>query len=135
MTVDSTLEIFVRLGGLAHRWSEQHVSNCCVNLCRGFKQVFTMIAVATSLLITVFLLIRRLKKLPKYYVIQIMDNFGRDIILENLRVTFSMYDVATSYLQFYGVLYEGQYRFRVTQFRRIVCVNAIQEENVPYNHS
>jgi hypothetical protein len=36
-----------------------------------------------------------------------------------LRLTFSRYDVAKSYLQFYEALYEGQYRFRVTQFIEI----------------
>jgi hypothetical protein len=107
MTVDMILEIFVRLGGLVYRWFEQYVFNYFVNLGRGFEQVFAMIAIATFLLISVFLLIRRLKKLPKYYVIQIMDNFGRNINLEDLRVTFSTYDVAISYLQFYGALYEG----------------------------
>jgi hypothetical protein len=68
-----------------------------------------MSAVAIFLLITVFVLIRRLKKLQKYYVIQIVDSFGRNIILEDLRVT----------LQFYEALYEVQYRFRVTQFKNI----------------
>jgi hypothetical protein len=119
MTVGSIFEIFVRLVGLAYRWFEQYVFNYFVNLGRGFEQVFAMIAVATFLLITVFLLIRRLKKLQKYYVIQIIDNFGRNIILEDLRLTFSRYDVAKSYLQFYEALYEGQYRFRVTQFIEI----------------
>jgi hypothetical protein len=49
------------------------------------------------LLITVFLLIRHAKKLPKYYVIEIVDTFGRNIILEDLRINFSTYDAAKSY--------------------------------------
>lgn len=61
MTVDMILEIFVRLGGLVYRWFEQYVFNYFVNLGRGFEQVFAMIAIATFLLIFVFLLIRRLK--------------------------------------------------------------------------
>ena len=73
-----------------------------------------MIAIITFLLLAVFLLIRQAKKLPEYYFIQIVDIFGRSIILEDLRVNFSTYDAAESYSQFYSVLFREQYRFQVT---------------------
>jgi hypothetical protein len=123
MIFDSILEIFVRFVGLAYRWFEHYVFNYLVNFGRSFEQVFVMIAIAAFLLITVFLLIRRSKKLPKYYVIQIVDIFGKNIILGDLRVTFSTYDAAKSYSQFYSALYDGQYRFQVTGCRRIVNKN------------
>ena len=120
MIFDSIIEIFLGFGSMLYRLLGQYVFNYVVNLGRGFEQVFVVVAVAIFLLITVFLLVKRLKKLPKYYVVQIVDNSGKKIMLENLRVTFNTYDVATSYSQFYEALYNGQYRFRVTQFRRIV---------------
>ncbi|MGI8834050.1 MAG: hypothetical protein ACR2IS_15615 [Nitrososphaeraceae archaeon] len=55
-----------------------------------------------------------MKKLPKYYVIKIVDIFGRSIILEDLRLNFSTYDAAKSYSQFYSALFAEQYRFQVT---------------------
>ena len=61
----------------------------------------------------VFILIKHAKKLPKYYAIEIVDVLGRNIILEDLRLNFSTYDVAKSYSQFYDMLYGGRYRFRV----------------------
>ena len=123
MVFDSLIEIFVRFGGLAYGWLEQYVFNYFVNFGRSFEQVFVMIAMAAFLLITVFLLIRRSKKLPKYYVIQIVDIFGKNIILGELRVAFSTYDAAMSYSQFYSALYDGQYRFQVTGCSRIVNKN------------
>jgi hypothetical protein len=114
MIFNSIVETSVRFGSLLYRWFEQYVINYIVNFGKGFEQVFVMIAIITFLLLTVFLLIRQAKKLPKYYVIEIVDIFGRSIILDDLRVNFSTYDAAESYSQFYSALFGEQYRFRVT---------------------
>jgi hypothetical protein len=117
MIFDSIIEIFVRYGGVLYRWFEQYVLNYFVNFGKGFEQVFVMLAIITFLLITVILLIKKAKKLPKYYVIEIVDIFGRTIILEGLRVNFRTYDAAKSYSQFYSALFGEQYRFQVTGSR------------------
>ena len=114
MIFDSIIETSVRFGSVLYRWFEQYVINYFVNFGKGFEQVFVMIAIITFLLLAVFLLIRQAKKLPKYYVIQIVDIFGRSIILDDLRVNFSTYDAAKSYSQFYSALFGEQYRFQVT---------------------
>jgi hypothetical protein len=117
MIFDSIIEMFVRYGGVLYRWFEQYVFNYFVNFGKGFEQVFVMLAIITFLLITVILLIKKAKKLPKYYVIEIVDIFGRTIILEGLRVNFRTYDAAKSYSQFYSALFGEQYRFQVTGSR------------------
>jgi hypothetical protein len=117
MIFDSIIEIFVRYGDVLYRWFEQYVFNYFVNFGKGFEQVFVMLAIITFLLITVILLIKKAKKLPKYYVIEIVDIFGRTIILEGLRVNFRTYDAAKSYSQFYSALFGEQYRFQVTGSR------------------
>ena len=114
MIFDSIIETSVRFGSVLYRWFEQYVINYFVNFGKGFEQVFVMIAIITFLLLAVFLLIRQAKKLPEYYFIQIVDIFGRSIILEDLRVNFSTYDAAKSYSQFYSALFGEQYRFQVT---------------------
>jgi hypothetical protein len=131
MIFDSIIETSVRFGSLLYRWFEQYVFNYFVNFGKGFEQVFIMIAIITFLLLTVFLLIRQSKKLPKYYVIQIVDIFGRSIILDDLRVNFSTYDAAASYSQFYNALFGEQYRFRVTRYklRRNYASNRIKKRN------
>ena len=131
MIFDSIIETSVRFGSLLYRSFEQYVINYIVNFGKGFEQVFVMIAIITFLLLTVFLLIRQAKKVPKYYVIEIIDIFGRSIILDDLRVNFSTYDAAESYSQFYSVLFGEQYRFRVTgsKLRRNYASNRIKKRN------
>jgi hypothetical protein len=131
MIFDSIIETSVRFGSLLYRWFEQYVINYFVNFGKGFEQVFVMIAIVTFMLLTVFLLIRQAKKLPQYYVIQIVDIFGRSIILDDLRVNFSTYDAAESYSQFYSALFGEQYRFRVTvsKLRRNYASNRIKKRN------
>ncbi len=116
MIFDSIIETSVRFGSLLYRWFEQYVFIYFVNFGKGFEQVFVMTAIITFLLLSAFLLIRKAKKLPEYYVIQIVDTFGRSIILDDLRVNFSTYDAAESYSQFYTALFGEQYLFRVTGY-------------------
>ena len=132
MIFDSIIETSVKFGSLFYRGFEQYVINYLVNFGKGFEQVFVMIAVITFLLLTVFLLIRQAKKQPKYYVIQIVDIFGRSIILDDLRVNFSTYGAAESYSQFYSVLFGEQYRFRVTgsTLRRNYASNRIKKKKL-----
>jgi hypothetical protein len=131
MIFDSIIEIFVRYGGVLYRWFEQYVFNYFVNFGKGFEQVFVMLAIITFLLITVILLIKQVKKLPKHYVIKIVDIFGRTIILEDLRVNFRTYDAAKSYSQFYSALFGEQYRFQVTgsKLRRNYASHRIRKRN------
>jgi hypothetical protein len=131
MIFDSIIETSVRFGSLLYRSFEQYVINYIVNFGKGFEQVFVMIAIITFLLLSVFLLIRQAKKLPKYYFIEIVDIFGRSIILDDLRVNFSTYDAAESYSQFYSALFGEQYRFRVTgsRLRRNYASNRIKKRN------
>jgi hypothetical protein len=82
-----------------------------------------MLAVTIFVLITTFALIKRVKKLPKSYVIVVLDRLGRKIILKDLRVNFSTYNAAVSYSQFYRTLYGGQYVFKVTGSLKIANEN------------
>lgn len=121
MLFDSIIETFVRLVGLVCRWFEQYVISYFLNFGRGFEQVFVLVAIVTFLLITVFLLIKHAKKLPKYYHIEIKDVCGRKIVMEGVKVSFSTYDAAKSYSQFYSTLYKGEYEFRVKGYNRILA--------------
>jgi hypothetical protein len=107
------IEESIKFFGVAYRWLEQYVINYFVNFGRGFEQALILLAVIAFTLIMVFILIKHAKKLPTYYVIEIVDVLGRNIMLEDLRLNFSTYDVAKSYSQFYDMLYGGRYRFRV----------------------
>ena len=123
MILDSILEASFRFICFIYKLFEQYLVNNLVNFGRGFEQIFVMLAVTIFVLITIFILINRVKKLPKTYVIVVLDRLSRTIILKDLRVKFSTYNAAVSYSQFYGVLYEGQYIFQVTSSKKIGSEN------------
>ena len=89
MILDSILEASIRFFTLVYKLFEQYLVNNFINFGRGFEQIFVMLAVTIFVLITIFILIKRVKKLPKSYVIVVLDGFGRKIILKDLRVKFS----------------------------------------------
>jgi hypothetical protein len=66
-----------------------------------FKHIVVLIAAIIFLLITVFITIRQVKKLPLSYTIQILDSHGERIILTDLRLHFRKLEVAESYARFY----------------------------------
>ena len=117
MIFDSFIGPSVRLGEVAYRLLEQYVLNQLINFGKGFEQAVILIAVTAFLLITIAILIKHVKKLPKYYVIETVDLYGRNIIPHGLKLTFRTYDAATSYSQFYQSLYGRQYQFRVAGLR------------------
>ena len=120
MIFDFMIEESLKSFGFIYRWFEQYVVNYFVNFGKGFEQVFIMLAVIAFTLLMVFILIRHVKKLPKYYVIGVVDLCGGNIILEDLKVNFNRFDVAKSYSQFYQMLYGPKYRFRVIGSNGIV---------------
>ena len=75
MILDSILEASFRFFSLVYKLFEQYLVNNFVNFGRGFEQIFVMLAVTIFVLITIFILIKRVKKLPKSYVIVVLDSF------------------------------------------------------------
>ena len=57
------------------------------------KHIVVLIAAIIFLLITMFITIRQLRKLPLSYTIQILDNRGERIMLTDLRLNFRRYEV------------------------------------------
>jgi hypothetical protein len=119
MILDSILEASVRFFSFVYKLFEQYVVNYFINFGRGFEQIFVMLVITIFMLITIYILIKRVKKLPKSYVIVAFDCTGRKTILKDLRVKFSTYNTALSYSQFYHELYGGQYVFHVTRSMNI----------------
>lgn len=87
------------------------------------KHVVVFVAAIIFLLITVFITIRQVKKLPLSYTIQILDNHGERIILSDLRMHFKTYEVAESYAHFYRDMYrQQQYKFKVVGLKKEVVL-------------
>src|ERR687885_551208 len=106
--------IFAKVFGIVYRWLHDYLVIYIVSFAKGFEMAIIVIAVISFLLLNLFLTIRYLKKLPKYYVIEIVDVYGNKAAIEGLRVLFATYDAAESYARFYQDIYKDQYKFRVT---------------------
>ena len=63
---------------------------------------------------------KQLKKLPKYYVIEIEDVYGNRAAVDGLRTNFTTFTAAKSYAQFYTNMYGQQYKFRIAGRNRIL---------------
>jgi hypothetical protein len=116
---DLIINTFVALFGIAYRWLEQNVINYVLNFVRGFEHVLVMFVAVAFLLITVYIIVNHVKRLPKSYIIEIVDVFGERVNIDSLRHSFTTYEAAKSYSQFYTNLYGKQYKFRVVGRNRI----------------
>ena len=120
MLFDLITSAFVMAFGLAYRWLDENVISYIMNFFRGFEQALVMLTVITFLLIMVYMMIKHVKRLPKSYGIEIVDIFGKKIVLDGLRLDFLTYAAAKSYSQFYTNLYGERYQFQVIGRNRIV---------------
>lgn len=119
--------------GLAQRWLEQNVLNYILNFIRGFEQAFVMISVIAFLLVILYMTFKHVKRLPKSYVIEVLDVFGHKIIIEGLRINYGTYDAAKSYSQYYANLFGKQYKFLVSGSNRILADHIHRKMSLPSN--
>jgi hypothetical protein len=113
MLFELLITLFAKVFGVAYRWLHDYVVIYLVNFARGFEMAIIVIVVISFLLFNLFLTIRYLRKLPKYYVIEVVDAYGNKVAIEGLRLLFATYDAAKSYSLFYQDIYKDQYKFRI----------------------
>jgi hypothetical protein len=89
-----------------------------VTTAKSFEYVIVFCCVILFLLITVYITLRQARKLPKSYIVEVVDVNGQKVAPDGLRLVFRTYDVAESFAQFYRDSYNGQYRF---------CVNGVRD--------
>jgi fumarate reductase subunit D len=120
MLFDFITSTFVLAFGLAYRWLDQNVISHILVFVRSFEQALVMLTVIAFLLIMVYMMIKHVKRLPKSYEIEIVDIFGKKMVIDGLRLQFGTFAVAKSYSQYYTNLYGNPYQFRVVGRNRIV---------------
>ena len=120
MLFDFITSTFVLAFGLAYRWLDQNVISHILVFVRSFEQALVMLTVIAFLLIMVYMMIKHVKRLPKSYEIEIVDIFGKKMVIDGLRLQFATFAVAKSYSQHYTNLYGNPYQFRVVGRNRLV---------------
>ena len=109
------LDLFMiaRVFNILYTWLEHNIIDNILNFSKVFGNMLVLVSVVIFLLILAYITIKHLKKLPKFYSIDITDIDGNNIILEGIRTKFTTYDAAESYSEFYRDLYNKQYKFHV----------------------
>jgi hypothetical protein len=98
---------------IAYTCLNQNVITHVINFVRGFEAAIIVIAAILFLLISIAITLRNVKKLPKSYVVEILDLYGKKTSIDSLRQVFATYDAAESYARFYREIYGKQYKFKV----------------------
>jgi len=122
--VDEVIEfvgiIVIKLLLLVSKWIEEYVINNVLEFVKGFEHVLMVLTVVAFFLIIIYMTTKQLKKLPKYYVIEIEDVYGNEAAVDGLRINFTTFTAAKSYAQFYTNLYGQQYKFRIVGRNRLL---------------
>lgn len=112
--------IVIRLLSFFSKWIEEYVINNVLEFVKSFEHVLMVLTVVAFFLIIIYMTMKQLKKLPKFYVIEIEDVYGNKAIVDGLRTNFTTFTAAKSYTEFYTNLYGQQYKFRIVGRNRIL---------------
>jgi hypothetical protein len=122
--VDSVIDyvglIVLRLLSFSSKWLEEYVINNVLEFVKSFEHVLMVLTVVAFFLIIIYMTMKQLKKLPKYYVIEIEDVYGNKAAVDGLRTNFTTFTAAKSYAQFYANMYGQQYKFRIVGRNRLL---------------
>jgi hypothetical protein len=113
MLFEFVVSIFVKTSAAVFKWLDQNMLVYILTTAKGFEYVIVFGCAILFLLITVFITLRQARKLPKSYIIEVVDVCGQKVTPDGLRLVFSTYDAAESYAQFYRGSYNEQYNFRI----------------------
>lgn len=113
MLLDSILAIFTQSFGLTYSWLNDNLIGPFLAFTRGFEFAIIFMAAALFFAISVFLLLKQAKKLPKSYTVEIVNVYGQVVSIDGVRQTFTTHDAAESYARMYRSNFGHQYRFRV----------------------
>ena len=118
MLFEFVVSIFFRASTSIFKWLDQNMLVYVVTTAKSFEYVIVFCCAILFLLITVYITLRQARKLPKSYIVEVVDVNGQKVTPDGLRLVFRTYDVAESFAQLYRDSYNGQYRF---------CVNGVKD--------
>ena len=113
MLFELVISILARLSATIFKWLDQNILVYILTTAKNFEYIIAFCCAILFLLITVFITLRQARKLPKSYIVEVVDMYEQKIMPDGLRLSFKTYEAAESYAQFYRNSYNGQYKFRV----------------------
>jgi hypothetical protein len=113
MLFEFVVSIFVRSSASIFKWLDQNMLVYILTSAKKFEYIIVFSCAILFLLITVFITLRQARRLPKSYIVEVVDVYGQKLTPDGLRLVFKTHDAAESYAQFYRDSYNGQYTFHV----------------------
>jgi hypothetical protein len=113
MLFELIISIFVKVSTNIFKWLDQNILVYFLTTAKSFEYVIVFCCAILFLLITVYITLKQARKLPKSYIVEVVDVYGQKVTPDGLRLAFNTYDAAESYAQFYRDSYNGQYKFRI----------------------
>ena len=113
MLFEFVVSIFVRVSVNIFKWLDQNMLVYILTTAKSFEYVIVFCCAILFLLITVYVTLRRARRLPKSYIVEVVDVYGQKVTPDGLRLVFRTYDAAEGFAQFYRDSYNTQYKFRV----------------------
>lgn len=117
MLFELVVSLFIKVSTNTFNWLYQNVLVYIFTTAKNFEYVIVLCCAILFLFITVFITLRQARKLPKSYIVEVVDMYGQKATPDGLRLAFMTHDAAESYAQFYRNTYGEQYKFRVIGLR------------------
>ncbi len=89
--IDYIVIIAIRLLSFLSKWIEHNVINNVLEFVKGFEHLLMVLAVVAFFLIIIYMTMKQLKKLPKFYVIEVEDIYGKKTVVDGLRINFTTF--------------------------------------------
>jgi hypothetical protein len=105
--------MLVRASAGIFKWLEQNVLVYILTTAKNFEYIIIFFCAVIFLLIAVYITLRQARKLPAFYILEVVDIYGQRVTPDGLRLVFKTYDAAESYAQLYRDIYNEQYKFYV----------------------
>jgi hypothetical protein len=105
-----------------YKWLSENLLAHVLTFGKEFGAIVVFVSAVVFLLITVYFIMKQAKRLPKRYVLETFDQYGKKTVIPELRVTFGTYQAAASYADFYTKLYEHKYKFRLLGVRDSISI-------------
>jgi hypothetical protein len=105
-----------------YKWLSENLLAHVLTFGKEFGAVVVFISAVLFLLITVYFVMKQAKRLPKHYLLETFDQYGKKTVIPELRVKFGTYQAAASYADFYTKLYEYKYKFRLLGIRDSISI-------------
>jgi ABC-type transport system involved in cytochrome bd biosynthesis fused ATPase/permease subunit len=97
---------------VTYSWLYQNVASPLGTFAKDFEFAAICTITVLFIMVSMIIMLRQARKLPKSYEVEIIDVYGRKVSIDGVRQVFRTYDAAESYARMYRQNF-SQYRFKV----------------------